>query len=194
MDTPQNWREFVSNLGPDFMRGYWGERLMGNLALTADILSEWATQAHRSGLVTGGLLHADFLRLIGLARSLPQYPAETNAQYQARLGRAWADWQLAGTDASIIGQLGAAGIAGATIVTHTDRRGPHGEAAPYWSQFWVGIPAASLNLVPPVWGRMIWGTFWWGTAMVERSQAQMFWTIVRKFKPTDWFCRGIELI
>lgn len=189
----QNWREFVHELSPDFLRQYWGDRFNGGVALTADLLSDWCVQAFNSGLLTEGQLHGDWLRLVGLARSLPQYPAESKEQYQSRLMRAWADWQFAGTDASIIGQLEAAGIPGATIVTDASAVGPRGEAAPYWSQFWVGIPSTSLNLVPPVWGEAFWGTFWWGSAMVERSQAEMFWAIIRKFKPTDWFCRGIYL-
>jgi hypothetical protein len=188
------WIDFVASLMPGATQQKWVERFVhGSMSVEGNLLSEGASHALRSGFVDGEVLPGDMRELVALARNLPQYPGETAEHHQERLARAWLDWQFAGTDACIEGQLEAAGFTGATIVTHADRIGPRGEPAPYWSQFWVRIPSSSLNLVDPIWGRIRWGTFWWGTGALSENDNATFWGIIRKFKPVDWFCRGIEL-
>jgi hypothetical protein len=190
----ENWREYLIKLVlGNTEKEWWGKFLVAT-AVNSDLITERLSQTVTSGWVHRGQLPADILRIIGTDRNLDQYPGVTNAQFQAQLDRAWADWQFAGHDTSIEGQLEAAGFTGANIVYFTDRTGPKGEPAPYWSQFWVEIPETSLDLVPPVWGQMVYGCFWWGTGALTLDRATLFWAIVNKFKPVDHICRGIELI
>lgn len=195
----QNWREFLVTLVLGKTEKPWWGRFLTTVGAISDMLSEGMVEALRMGWLHREQLPRDALKIVGDDSNLDQYPAESNEQFQARVLRRWDDWPFAGHDTSVIGQLEAAGFTGATIVTHDDRLGPKGEPAPYWSQFWVGIPAATLAARPgwtttPRWGSIVWGCFWWGTGAMSVSDAQLFWGIVRKWKPNDWVCRGVELL
>lgn len=194
----RNWRAFLVKLVLGNTEKPWWGRFLVSVGLVSDFLSEGMSQGLRSGWVHREDLPADSLEIVGRARGLIQYPGETNQQYQARLARAWTDWTFAGHETSIEGQLAAAGFPGATVVYHTTREGPRGEPAPYWSQFWIEIPLATLEARPgwtasPQWGSCVWGYFWWGTGALSVSDARLIQAIVRKFKANDHYFRGIEI-
>jgi hypothetical protein len=187
------WREYLIKLVLGSSEREWWYKFLYAVGINSDLISERMSQTLRAGWTHRAQLPGDILQIVGRDRDLEQYPAQTNAQFQAAVDRAWADWQFAGDETSIEGQLAAAGFIGAQVVFHVDRLGPHGEAAPYWSQFWVSIPSTSVSTVPPVWGEMVYGCFQWGVWALSPEDAAMFWAIVRKFKPVDHVCRGIEL-
>lgn len=176
----------------------WWTKFLVGCNVNTDLLSEALAQALRSGWLHRDQLPADILEIAGDDRGLRQYPGETNEQYQARCNRAWSDWQFAGHETAIEGQLAAAGFPGAQVVYYPDREGPRGEAAPYWSQFWVRIPLSVLWgrpnwITAPKWGAVVWGCFWWGAGALSVEDANLFWSIVKTWKPNDYVCRGIEL-
>jgi hypothetical protein len=189
----ENWREYLVRLVLGSTEKEWWGKFLVAIGVNSDLIDERLSQTLRAGWVHREQLPADTLRIVGADRNLQQYPAESNAQFQARCVRAWTDWGIAGNEAFLEAQLAAAGFAGAQVVYHTDRTGPRGEAAPYWSQFWISIPETSLTLEDPVWGRMIYGCFWWGVAAMRPDTALLFWWIVNKLKPVDHVCRGVEL-
>jgi hypothetical protein len=193
MPGVENWNDYFIKLVPDHLRDEWGRRWWGAISAQTDLLAEGAAQALRAGWLNGEILPRDVLELCGRDKGLPQYPGETQEDYQARLLQAWDIWPLAGTAACIETNLRAAGFTDATVVWFPARPGPKGETG-YWSQFWISIPETALNLVEPRWGQMVYGCFWWGYGALTLADATLFWTIVRKFKPADHICRGIELV
>lgn len=193
-----NWSEFLVKLVLGSTEKEWWTKYLCAVAANWDRLSERLTQTMRAGWIHRGQLPADTLQIVGSDSLLEQYPNETNEQFQARVLERWDSWQYAGHQTALEAQLRAAGFTNATVVTYSDRLGPRGEAAPYWSQFWVRIPLATLQLrtgwtTAPEWGSVVWGCFWWDYGALSLADGLLFWSIVRKFKPNDWVCRGIEL-
>ncbi len=137
----------------------------------------------------------DVLPLIGSERGMPRYPGETAAQYRARLLDAWDAYTFAGSEGTIVAQFAHAGYPGTSIYFDPAALGPNGEAAPYWSQFWVTFPYSSGHPVTgdgPEWGGFTYGD---GTVYglgVTVAFYQLIHGIVRKWKPSRWVCRGFH--
>jgi hypothetical protein len=186
----------MDGLLPDWAKYEHGGRLCyGAFGVIAEGLADQQTRACCAGMLASPHSPDDALPLAGRERGdLPRYPGETAAQYRLRLIDAYNAWGFGGADQSIVSQLDLAGFPGAQIAYYANRVGPRGEPAPYLSQFWVTFPDGSLNLVPAVWGQMVYGCFWWGRGALSIDDASRFWSIVRKFKPVNYVCRGIELV
>lgn len=172
--------------------GFFGERLGGVFALFADFLSEGMRQSTRASWIGDDVGPApDGLKPAGNELSMPRYPVETAAQYEARLERAWEDWPFAGDESVLVAQLAAAGFPGAQIKTPLEwpTRPPVG----YWSQFWVFFPAGthSVTAAAPIVGSFIVGD---GTVLgasgITPAQIYTLRALVKKFKPGHWICRG----
>ena len=194
----ENWTAYLLKLLDVSSEEEWKGKFWAAIGAQWDLLSEGLSQAIRSGWLYDGQLPGDTLEIVGKGRKLRQYPGETNAQFQQRCRLAWQIWFYAGCESSIVTNLEAAGFTGAAIEIHTDRLGPKGEIAPYWSQFWVSIPLTTLQARPgwttsPQWGSVYWGAFWWGTGAMSFSDARLLISIIEEFKPADWYFRGIEL-
>lgn len=189
-----NWRDWTANMMPPWLKANWGERFVGVHALLADTLSEALAEAMKVRWVREETFPPDALVHLGFNRNLERYPAETDAQYKARLDDAWNSWPLAGDETSIVDQLAAAGYPGCTVICYTNIGGPHGEPPPYWTQFWVRFPVGSHPVVAagPEWGTAVWGSFSWGTATIPAAFAATVRGIINKFKPADWVCRGCK--
>jgi hypothetical protein len=135
----------------------------------------------------------DALPFIGSETSINAYPGETLTSYRARLKDPWDTWTPAGDESVITAQFAAAGYPGVEVQFDPAATGPRGEAAPYWSQFWVFFPFSSGHPVTGAgatynsfnWGD---GTLWGLT--VQPSFYQLIHFIVRKWKPGHWVCRG----
>jgi hypothetical protein len=188
-----------TKLLPEWAKGELGARLLsGGVGVMFDALADQQTRAVCSGLIASPSSPDDVLPLVGRERGdLWRMPGESAASYRSRLINATSAWDYAGADKAIVDQLALAGFPGATIVSPLDRVGPHGEPAPYYSQFWVAFPldtllAHQVFLNPPTWGEDIWGFFWWGSGALSPDDARLFLAIVNKFKPADHVCRGIE--
>jgi hypothetical protein len=135
----------------------------------------------------------DVLPLVGAERGLPRYPIETPDQYRARLLDAWNAYKFAGSEQTIERQFELAGYPGVDITFDPAALGPNGEAAPYWSQFWVYFPHSSGH---PVTGDGAhYNAFTWGDGTLYGVGTSIdFYAlihgIVRKWKPSRWICRG----
>ena len=172
-----------------------GQRLMGTLALLlGDTIAEGLRQSVRASWVgdddTGPA--EDALGAAGAELSLPRYPNEAWGEYEARLRRAWEDWQMAGDETSIVGQLEAAGFPGA-VIYHASAW-PLTGLADWWSQFWVFFPAGTHTVTSP--GRQ-YGSFTWGDGTIlgpvgiTPNQLLTIRSIIKKFKPARWICSGV---
>lgn len=162
---------------------------------TGDALADGLTIAARTFMLKDPASPDDVLPLIGDERGMPRYPVETPAQYRARLIAAWQAYKFAGSEGTIIAQFAAANFPGVTITFDAAALGPNGEAAPYWSQFWVSFPYSSGH--PVTSHGTNWGAFNYGDGTVYGLGVTVgFYAlihgIVRKWKPSRWICRGFK--
>lgn len=160
---------------------------------TGDLIADGLGLALRLAWLADPESPDDVLPLVGKERGMPRYPGETPAQYRARLLDAWNAYTFAGAEQTIVAQFAHAGYPGTVITFDAAALGPNGEAAPYWSQFWVTFPFSSGHPVTspgPTWGSFNYGD---GTVYglgVTVAFYQLIHGIVRKWKPTRWICRG----
>ncbi|MEN6535511.1 MAG: hypothetical protein ABFD89_17740 [Bryobacteraceae bacterium] len=191
-----NWRTWVESLVPGWLQGYWGSRFTGILSLFADATAQGASEALRAPWLKEETSPDDCLHLAGSECRMPRYPNETPATYRARLNGVWEAWEFAGDELAIEGQLHAAGFTTAYVTTDITREGPDGQAAPYWSQFWVHFPPGSgvvVNLTVRLWdGTYLWdGAIDWQPTNLTREQIATMIGIIRQWKPADWVCRAL---
>jgi len=162
---------------------------------TGDTLADGMSIAARMALLKDPMSPDDVLPLIGDERGMPRYPIETPAQYRARLISAWEAYRFAGSEGTIVQQFALAGYPGVTIYFDPAALGPNGEAAPYWSQFWIRFPYSSGH--PVTSPGTNWGAFNWGDGTVygvgvSTGFYALIHGIVRKWKPSRWICRGFK--
>jgi hypothetical protein len=161
---------------------------------TGDALSDGMSIAARMALLRDPMSPDDVLPLIGNERRMPRYPGESAASYRERLHGAWVAYGEIG-EPTIPEQFRIAGYPGVEIQFDAAATGPRGEAAPYWSQFWVYFPYSSAHPVTgdgPTWGAFNYGD---GTVYglgVPVSFYQLIHGIAGKWKPVRWFCRGFK--
>ncbi len=163
--------------------------------LTGDMIGDGMSYAARTFMLKDSESPNDVLPLIGSERGMPRYPIETPAQYRARLIGAWEAYKFAGAEQTIVSQFAAAGYPGTTITFNAAALGPNGEAAPYWSQFWVSFPYSSGH--PVTSHGKNWGAFNFGDGTIYGVDASpafyaLIHGIVRKWKPSRWICRGFK--
>jgi hypothetical protein len=180
---------------PTVLQGPAGSALMGVLTLLMDSLAQAFVHAFRAPLnrEVGGPAY-DGLTLLGRDTSLPRYPTETWTQHKARVDRAWEDWELAAGPIVLVEQLKAAGFPNAELRFYPSEPGPHGEPAPYYSQFWLFLPLGSHPVTGPAapWGSFTWGDgTLWGPTGITLEQIFTLRAIIAKWKPGQWVCRRI---
>lgn len=161
--------------------------------LTGDLLADGMRLAARMAWLRDPESPDDVLPLVGAERGMPRYPGETAAQYRARLLDAWNAYRFAGSEGTIVQQFEHAGYPGVEITFDAAALGPNGEAAPYWSQFWVYFPFTSGHPVTgdgPTWNSFTWGDGTLYGLDVTTGFYQLIHGIVRKWKPVRWICRG----
>lgn len=162
---------------------------------TGDIISDGMTNALRAAWIKDAQSPDDVLPLIGSERGMPRYPEETLTGYRARVDDAWNAYVFAGSEQTIESQFEHAGYPGVQIQFDAAALGPKGEAAPYWSQFWVYFPYSSGH--PVTAPGTNWGAFNYGDGTVYGLGVgtgfyQLIHGIVGKWKPTRWVCRGFK--
>jgi len=117
-----NFREFVANISPPWLRRANGERFVGmTIGLMSDLVSEGAAQALKASWLLSDTSPPDALPEIGTERSMPRYYADSDDTYRARLHAAWAAWQFAGNEEGtgglgIVAQYVAMGLPNVSIV------------------------------------------------------------------------------
>lgn len=191
-----------------------------NVGVMADSHQEAATLCSRMHLLDDPESPDDILPVIATDRGLERYYLETPAQHRARLLDAWEIYAGGGSEEVINRQLRAAGFGPATdspawgepgiiwgdpgyawadLGTYIQFRpwanGPRGEPAPYWSQFWVVFKFGYHPVTgpPTPWGQFVWGDTgeWvWRPAGYSRDFSRTIRGIVKKWKPSQWICRG----
>lgn len=190
-----NFRDYVASVLPRPFSQRLSAGFFGVLhGLTGDLNAQGMSIAARMPLLKDSLSPDDVLPLIGDERGMPRYPSESIASYRKRLVAAWQAYSTVG-EPTIPAQFAAAGYPGATIIFDPAALGPNGEAAPYWSQFWIYFPYSSGHPVTaqgPLWGAFNYGD---GTIYglgVTVAFYQLIHGIVRKWKPARWICRGFK--
>lgn len=193
-----DWIKYVEKLPLSATwRGAFGAKFAG--LVMGDIhnrLSEGYMDAVRSPyLHLAGRTPDDALPFIGSETNINGYPNESLTSYRARLDDPWDTWTPAGDESVITAQFAAAGYPGVQVQFDPAATGPRGEAAPYWSQFWLYFPFSSghpIDGTGPVWDGFNWddGTLWDLNAPV--SFYEQIHGIVRKWKPGHWICRGFK--
>jgi len=194
----RNWREFVQGIVPTVFQGFYGERLVGVLALLADLISEGASEALKVPWLREPTSPDDALRFAAFDRNLERYPNESAAQHRARLLRAWQDWTAAGDESAILGQLGAAAFEGAVIYCQGEWwRPPDTDVLgnPWWSLCWIFFPrgthpASSQGPVCGAAGLLCGGGAFCGPVGLG-SIASVLVGIIQKWKPADWVVRDL---
>ena len=111
-----NLREYVFKISPPWLRRHWGERLMGVQGLMGDLAMEAISQGMQVPWLRSGFQPPDVLPLIGVERSMPRYPADTDDGYRERLAEAWDSWLFAGNEDAITDQLIAFGLPNVVVV------------------------------------------------------------------------------
>lgn len=189
----RTYTRFVQRINQQLvLRTEVGVRLIGSIGVLVDELLEGAAQAVRAAWVGDSVgPAADALSAAGEEMSLPRYPRESAAQYEARLERAWDDWPYAGHESSIIGQLESAGFPGAEIYTPADW--PLTGLPDWWSQFWVFFPAGTHSVTAdgPPYGSFDWGYAAFGPVGITPADLFAMRQIILKFKPAHYICSGL---
>ncbi|MBA2724296.1 MAG: hypothetical protein H0U56_15690 [Methylibium sp.] len=193
--------DLIVGLMPPVLRGvdgqvHFGQRLSGFLGgLLWDLLAEGASQAGQAAWVNLPGNPDDSLPLLGEENLLPAYAGELPDSHRTRIKEVWKTYPFAGDELVMVAQLAAAGAPGATFVFDDLALGPKGEAAPYWSQFWLFIPIGSHPATAggPIWGAFNWGAANWGPTGLTAEYAGNVRAIIREWKPVGWVCRGIRL-
>lgn len=193
-----DWRKYVEKLPLSAVwKGEFGAKFVGVvMGEVHNMLDEGFSDALRSPyLHLTGKTPDDALPFIGSETNINGYPGETLPSYRARLQDPWETWIPAGDEDVITAQFSAAGYPGVEVQFDPAALGPRGEAAPYYTQFWVFFPFSSghpIDGTGPVYGGFTWGdgTLWGLTAPVSFYQLIHF--IVRKWKPGHWICRGFK--
>ncbi len=188
-----NFRDYVAGVLPRPFARRLSAGFFGVLhGLTGDLIAQGMSVAVRMPLLKDALSPDDVLPLLGDERGMPRYPSESISSYRKRLIAAWQAYANVG-ESTIPAQYAAAGYPGVQIQFNAAALGPNGEAAPYWSQFWVYFPYSSGHPVTgdgPKWGSFNYGD---GTIYgigVTIAFYQLIHGVVRKWKPTRWICRG----
>jgi hypothetical protein len=169
-----------------------GEAWIGWAALLFDDIGEGIRLATRAPWLKEPALSQDALDALGDEMSLPKYPRETLAAYQARLDRAWEIWSRAGHESEILAQLEAAGFPGAQIYHASDW--PLSGEPNWWSQFWVFFPAGTHTVTGPgaAYGSFNWGDgTTYGPQGISTEDLRTMHAIIKKFRPARWICRAV---
>lgn len=180
------YRSFLSEVSANALRGHYGERLVGAIALLFDGLADGASEAVKSAWVQFDDIPYDAPAELGRETSLPRYPAETRTQHIGRIREAWDTWVHAGVEETMIAQLAAAGFLGAQIFHTSDPIN--------WSRFFLFFPVGTHDVtdVGATWGSFTWGDgTTYGPGGITGEQIQTLRAIVRKWKPGIWVCGGI---
>lgn len=174
------------------LSGAWFGVLCG---YTGDIIADALSASLRLAWIKDRGSPDDVLPLIGSERGLPIYPGETATGYRSRVDSAWVSYTFAGAEQTIEAQFALAGYPGVQVTFDAAALGPNGEAAPYWSQFWIYFPYSSGHPVTsdgPKWGSFTYGDGSLYGIGTTAAFYQLIHSIIRKWKPSRWICRGFK--
>lgn len=98
-----NFRAAIKEIGPPWLQGYYGYRLLYSMGIQLDAISEYL----RMGVLQRmpGQAQSAALPFIGLDKRLRRGRAESDASYVVRLRNAFQTWKFAGNAPTLIKQL-----------------------------------------------------------------------------------------
>ena len=173
----RTYRQWALELSPPWLRGPWGEKLLNVLGGVFDEAYGTIFEAGAAASVDAPSFPNDALGLLGSERNIERYPAETDAEYKARVKGAWESWAQAGT-MRLVSELAYLGFTAEIKENWTWNW--DGDSA-NWSRFWVVITghdwAATHWADGRHWGEGVWGC----DATVEEMNALI--RLVMKWKP-----------
>lgn len=144
MGYPNNFLGFVDGIQPAQLSGPHAERFFGLYhGVSFDLFAELLRFTVHAPWLRDPESPDDVLPYIAAERTLPKYGRETEAEWRARLADAWRIYKESPSSAMVAEQLAAAKFSGGGVFFDPTRHGPHGEAPPYWSQFWIRLPPGS---------------------------------------------------
>jgi hypothetical protein len=186
-------RIWVKDIPGVAKRSWGGPLLSAGLCVLADVCADMIFRASQTGMISSPVSPDDVLGMVGKERGeMFKYPAESFAQFRARLLIARDTLDVDGSGTAIVGQLAAAGFPGATIELRPSLAGPRGEAAPYLSQFAVRFPAGRITGIGDYWGAPTWGDgTYWGPYGLSSEELQTIRAIIEKFRDGQAVCRWL---
>ena len=187
----------VRKLLPEWAKDEFSLKLFGVVfGLNCDMLAEQKLVAATAGLIASPTSPDDSLPYVATERGgLWKYPIETMEQWRNRLINAASAWEYAGGSKSIVDQLEAAGYPGCYLYYPDTSEGPHGQDAPYASQYWLAVPSSVCpDLVPAVWDEMFWGYFWWDVGALPVEFVRLCVGITSQFGDPTAVCRGVVIV
>jgi hypothetical protein len=191
----RDYRDYVFNLSPVFLRGINGERYVGAaLGLMSDTFMEAVQQAVLARSFTSPTFPADASAHLGKDRLLPQYPMEDNDVYLAVIKDAWNVWAQAGTDLGLIRQFDRIGV---TVEIKGNHEWNWDGSTADWSRFWVIVTNHSWSTdgfwsSPGTWGDGgVWGL---SDGPPGAALADSLRGIVAQWKPVHYRCEKIIIV
>jgi hypothetical protein len=196
MAVQRDYREFMLDVCPPVLRGYWGRRYMAAIALP---LADQLVEACRLAMTASWLrrnvpVAEDALVALADQRNIDRYPLDSQAEFRSRVDSAWALWTGSGGPEPIISHLAAAGFPGAQIFYSWSPGLPVESPPDWWSQFWVFFPYGThaVTAGSPAWGSFVWGDGTvYGLEGLTVPQIRMIRSIIRKWKRGQYICRNV---
>lgn len=179
----RTYRAWARDNCPTWLRGTWGEYLIGTFGFVYDAIQETHYEAGAVASLDAPSFPIDALPHVGSERNIERYASETDATYKARVRGAWVAWPQAGTKNGLLSQLTAAGF-DAEIMEMKDW--DWDGDADNWSRFWVIIHDSGWSRTH--WGDgRVWGEGVWG-ADAEVEQVHTLRRLIAKWKPGHVVC------
>lgn len=186
-------RRLIEDNSPSWASGDLGSGFFGVLfGLVGDSINTGLALCLRMPWLAESTSPDDVLPLVGSERRMPRYPHESAQSYRARLLGAWDAYGLGGDESAIETQLAAYGYPG-KVVFFPGLDGPFGQPAPYRTQFWIRFPNGTHPVTSegPPWDSFNWDDgSQWGPVGYTPEFAATLHSIVNKWKPVQWICRG----
>lgn len=186
-----DFREYIAQQSPGFLRQRWGARFMGLIGLSSDTIAEGAQQAVAARFTRSPIFPPDAYELIGAERSMPRFPSETLAAYRERVLDAWNAWRNAGTEIGLIDQLSYFPV---TAEVYANADWDWDSDSENWSRFWVvltdhGWTDDGAWGDPGIWGD---GGTWGSSASLE--EVRSIQALIRQWKPGHMVCVHVVVV
>lgn len=136
-----SFRGLFARISPTWLQGEFGAKYVQiTVSLIGDMFQSLANLALMAPWTKLEFSPDDAVPLVAEGSNLPRYFTDTNVSFRARVNDRWPTWELAGTKQQLLDQLILMGFPNAQIF-EAIQDWPLRPPTPYWSQFWVLIPA-----------------------------------------------------
>lgn len=190
----QNWRQYLTELIPAWLLGYFGERLTGAIGLLSDVVNTGAFEARVAPWVLMPTSPEDALPLVGSERGLPRLAGETATAYRVRLVDAWNIYKAIGSVAVLTSQFESMGLSDIEIKTNASANWDWDGQTDNWSRMWIVIKGHPWTWEGSWRSESTWGEP--GTLGITASEAEVasLQDIVRRFRAAHDICLWIIIV